>query len=568
MASTVPEWVTHLLAEALESSSNNTLSTLPSQSSPSQSLSIQKSSAPKLPPAEPDVSGFETVLMSSGPGTGNGNGNGTGIGTGTGTFDLFLVHDLPPHRDEPQVLLDIKRLFTATHLHMCPGHLLYTAIMTPDDMARLRRRLFCLVVRVLRKYPALHYYQGYHDIASMVLVGCDELSDDDAFAVLETLTLRHLRDFMLADIALSINHLKLVPVVVEHADPDFAAVLAHASAAHAATLGLYYDYKFLPALLSILTLFGHDIANPVLLMQVWDFIFARGTVAAAAYVYAAALLEQKQHILSQLRQASRPQLPGSQNHHLEDTEIDTDLLHTLVSPASLLANLSTSSLDAILQRAASLMDSLSLDSQPDTFGTWFGRFNVDSVLMTTSPATSFSKPVDLSSPEAVEALLLAQSDQQQQESVHESLLFNGALAKLDSSMSSSVESSFGNSSLFSLLSLTTAASRLDLGKWLSILKTYAPIREDKDKGRHPARRLGIYKISLAVGLMGLLLHFLLNRDAPRRFPEQTARLVWLHVAYAASQAVLDAHLAYSAVKESAPVRDAFELTKIGLGFMK
>lgn len=61
-----------------------------------------------------------------------------------------------PHRDEPQVELDVQRSF----LHL------------GDTSERRKRReqLLYIIQHVLRAHPMLHYYQGYHDVVSVLLV--------------------------------------------------------------------------------------------------------------------------------------------------------------------------------------------------------------------------------------------------------------------------------------------------------------------------------------------------------------------------------------------------------------
>ncbi|KAJ8303015.1 hypothetical protein KUTeg_019411 [Tegillarca granosa] len=75
---------------------------------------------------------------------------------------------LKGHRDYNQVVLDVNRTLKR---------------FPPVD----------LIMRVLVNRPELHYYQGYHDICVTFLL---VVGEDLAFALVDTLSLNHLRDFM------------------------------------------------------------------------------------------------------------------------------------------------------------------------------------------------------------------------------------------------------------------------------------------------------------------------------------------------------------------------------------
>ncbi|GAV54818.1 hypothetical protein ZYGR_0AS01410 [Zygosaccharomyces rouxii] len=60
------------------------------------------------------------------------------------------------HRDENQVQLDIKRSFSG--------------IKDPQRKEKLRKLLENIIIRILRKHPQLNYYQGYHDVVSVFII--------------------------------------------------------------------------------------------------------------------------------------------------------------------------------------------------------------------------------------------------------------------------------------------------------------------------------------------------------------------------------------------------------------
>ncbi|XP_053391429.1 TBC1 domain family member 20-like [Mercenaria mercenaria] len=60
----------------------------------------------------------------------------------------------------------------------------------------LQDQLVDLIMRVLVRHEELHYYQGYHDICVTFLL---VVGEDVAFALVDKLSMNHLRDFMDAD---------------------------------------------------------------------------------------------------------------------------------------------------------------------------------------------------------------------------------------------------------------------------------------------------------------------------------------------------------------------------------
>lgn len=469
------------------------------------------------------------------------------------SFGHFGTNDLPPHKDESQVMLDIKRLFTVmSHFNSFYGSMnsSFTTILSPDEIEEMRKRLFCLVIRVLRKYPFLNYYQGYHDVASVVLLVFNDLGasdDEDAFLLLEKLTVCHLRDFMISDIALSINHLKLIPCIVEEVDPTLFQLIRQSSNSFLASNGAYFDYKFLQALLSILTLFSHDITNSSQLLVIWDFIFSYNSVAVSLYIYVATMLHFKDSILKKLNVSDSSGF----------LTIDADLVHTLLSPAHLLSGLSDLDLVEILTSAKQLIEDYPysrLANSSDTYDVWFGDFNQHSVICTTSklgpmneesktksftnsPAgdetdektSSVSLSPNLSVPSNVselESLIMLQEEEQRKETIHETNLFQHVLDQ--DSLATSVTSLDGDdSSRMGLLSsslsnLTAASSSINhkvmhsssifFKKLFSRSESEEPEGNVSKRNNHNSLHSRIYKISVTIGFVGFLIHFLLKHS--------------------------------------------------------
>lgn len=462
-------------------------------------------------------------------------------------FSHFGTNDLPPHKDEGQVMLDIKRLFTVmSHFNSLHNSVnsSFTTILCPDEVEGMRKRLFCLVVRVLRKYPFLNYYQGYHDVASVVLLLYNDvgLSDDEqAFLLLEKLTVSHLRDFMISDIALSINHLKLIPCIIEEVDQTLFELIRQSSNSFIASNGAYFDYKFLQALLSVLTLFSHDVTNSNHLLVIWDFIFSYNSVAVSLYIYVATIVYFKKHILSQLGVSDTD----------EFLTIDADLVHTLLLPSNLFSGLTDVDLVRILTYAKLLIEDYPFTKFrkfSETYEVWFDDFNRHSVLCTTSKLgyddrvnleqtdfatnegqTSLSpNPESAANPNLnyLESLVMLQEEEQRSESAHETDLFQQILEQ--DSLATSVASLEGDeSSRMGLLSsslsnLSAASSAINDKLMRSSSAFFRKIfsrtgSEEPDelvikRNTHLNLQSRLYKISFTVGFVGFMIHCLLKNS--------------------------------------------------------
>ncbi|ORY18590.1 rab-GTPase-TBC domain-domain-containing protein [Clohesyomyces aquaticus] len=174
---------------------------------------------------------------------------------------------LPAHRDESQVALDVHRAFV------------YYPSETGRQLDRRKEQLSDVIVEVLRRYPALCYFQGYHDIVQVFLL---VLGAQDAPAAVARLSVLRIRDFMLPSLDPAISHLLLLPPIIRAADPDL--------------------YNHLPrmkpffALGATITLFAHVIQAYGDISRLFDFFLACDTVVPV-YFFAAVLLSRKEELL-------------------------------------------------------------------------------------------------------------------------------------------------------------------------------------------------------------------------------------------------------------------------------
>jgi TBC1 domain family member 20 len=130
---------------------------------------------------------------------------------------------LPAHRDEHQVDLDVRRSFIGFDTH------------GKGSRDARRRQLSDIIVGTLRRHPALNYYQGYHDVVSVLLLvispenptSTDQpwASEADFNLVLQAnirFTLFYLRDFLAKRLDPCLGWLKVLRNIIREEDEDLA----------------------------------------------------------------------------------------------------------------------------------------------------------------------------------------------------------------------------------------------------------------------------------------------------------------------------------------------------------
>lgn len=199
---------------------------------------------------------------------------------------------------------------------------------TPENMRLLKKRLRNVILRIFREIPELNYYQGYHDIASLVVLTFD--NDDEAFTFLYTLTLRYLRDHMLSNIEPTLNQLNLILEVLHNQDEEMYCILK--------------SLKPIYALSCIITLFTHDITNWKDVSLFWDLILAKNDPQLIIYVYVALIIYYKDDILMDLNELSDSSLSSKGT----DFGFDDDIIHYVMSNF-IKTHLNEKSIDAQLE---------------------------------------------------------------------------------------------------------------------------------------------------------------------------------------------------------------------------
>lgn len=178
----------------------------------------------------------------------------------------------PPHPDERQVRLDTDRSFV-----MYPAD-------DDDDESRqtvLQTSLNSLIVSLLRKRRKLHYFQGYHDIVTVVLL---TLPPELQLPCVEKLSLHRVRDSMGPTLEPVLGLLRITRNLLRIIDPKYAMLLESI-----APLPFH-------ALSNLLTLFSHEVPTLPLIQHVWDFLLCREPLAVV-WLAVAVILVRKPDVL-------------------------------------------------------------------------------------------------------------------------------------------------------------------------------------------------------------------------------------------------------------------------------
>ncbi|KAG6377382.1 hypothetical protein JVT61DRAFT_15178 [Boletus reticuloceps] len=180
-----------------------------------------------------------------------------------------------PHADERQIKLDTDRSFV-----LYPGE----SGATPARDA-LQNDLHTLIVSLFRKRRSLHYFQGFHDIMTVIFL---TLPRPLHLACAEKMALHRVRDAMGVGLEPILGLLRVLRNLLRLADPAYAKLLE-------LTSPLPYH-----ALSHLLTLFSHDVPTLPLIQHVWDFLLSREPIAVV-WLVAALILHRKPsvHLLAE-----------------------------------------------------------------------------------------------------------------------------------------------------------------------------------------------------------------------------------------------------------------------------
>ncbi|SCV67437.1 BQ2448_5048 [Microbotryum intermedium] len=203
--------------------------------------------------------------------------------------------DLPPHNDERQVHLDILRSFVSyptgasqinLSLHAQQdgwlAHPTFRALteISDEEKQRLRDQLENVIVTILRRHPSLHYFQGYHDIISILLLTFKD--EDLTIQAAEMMSLHRLRDSMGAGLEPVLGYLRILHRILYKHDADLARMVDSAASLP------YFSLSW------VLTLMSHDLTSVDLISRLFDFLLAHNPVMISYLGVAIVLLKKEQ----------------------------------------------------------------------------------------------------------------------------------------------------------------------------------------------------------------------------------------------------------------------------------
>ncbi|KAF2654873.1 hypothetical protein K491DRAFT_455047 [Lophiostoma macrostomum CBS 122681] len=174
---------------------------------------------------------------------------------------------LAPHRDEEQVAKDVNRAFV------------HYPRESDRQLDKRREELSSVIVEVLRRHPALCYFQGYHDIVQVLYL---VLGAQDAAPAVTRLSLLRIRDYMLPTLEPALRHLELLPAIIRAEDPILYD--------HLPTIQPNY------ALGATLTLFSHVIESYGDITRLFDFFLATDTVIPV-YLFAVMVMSRRDELM-------------------------------------------------------------------------------------------------------------------------------------------------------------------------------------------------------------------------------------------------------------------------------
>ncbi|KAF9225698.1 hypothetical protein BS17DRAFT_777520 [Gyrodon lividus] len=204
-----------------------------------------------------------------------------------------------PHADERQIKLDTDRSFVLYPVES-------SATSARDA---LQSDLHALVVSLFRKRRALHYFQGFHDIITVLFL---TLPQPLHLACAEKMALHRVRDAMGVGLEPILGLLRVLRNLLRLVDPEYAELLENISP---------LPYHALPHLL---TLFSHDLPTLPLVQHVWDFLLSREPIAVV-WLVAALVLHRKSSVYSLAEQDEEGMIHSLLGRlpELVDAEIDS-----------------------------------------------------------------------------------------------------------------------------------------------------------------------------------------------------------------------------------------------------
>ncbi|ORZ31156.1 rab-GTPase-TBC domain-domain-containing protein [Catenaria anguillulae PL171] len=211
-----------------------------------------------------------------------------------------------------QIKLDVNRSFVhfKDQLHPSPPAN-PTAEPPPSIKARRQAQLQRILVRLCARYPFLHYYQGLHDVCTILLLVLDEHLASKA---VENLALFFLRDAMHTNIEPVMQLMRAILPIIKSEDRDIYRLLEECE------LHPYFCLSW------FISWFSHDLREFDKACRLFD-LFLSSNPIMPIYVAAAVVLERKEDLMELDREY--PIVHSFLSKVPQDVPVDTWIQHAL-----------------------------------------------------------------------------------------------------------------------------------------------------------------------------------------------------------------------------------------------
>lgn len=147
------------------------------------------------------------------------------------------------------------------------------------ELKQRKKELSLLITKVLRRYPFLCYFQGFHDVCQVFLL---VLPSQWRAPLVSRLSVLRIRDFMLPSLSPTTAQLRLLPDIIKKADPKLRR--------HLDNVEPFY------ALSGTLTMYAHNIEAYHDIARLFDVLLAREPVFSI-YMFAQMVMDRRDEIL-------------------------------------------------------------------------------------------------------------------------------------------------------------------------------------------------------------------------------------------------------------------------------
>lgn len=205
---------------------------------------------------------------------------------------LKQIENESKYRDKKQIMLDVNRAF----------------VHFPKDLKAKEKtikqiELSKVILYSLKDHSYLHYYQGYHDICSLLLL---VLGEDIAKPCAEILALYWLREYMKETLEPTLEVMSFLYPILKYADPKIYKLVYNNM------IPPYFSISW------VITWCIHDLKDTSEMERIFDFFISNNPIMPI-YFAAAVILTQKEKLYKRF-----PQISNENSKSKEDDDTDPD----------------------------------------------------------------------------------------------------------------------------------------------------------------------------------------------------------------------------------------------------